>query len=451
MGLRLAEALRLALPGQPVASAVAFVGAGGKTTAMFQLARQLPSPVIVTTTTHLGAWQAGLADQHVVAERTSDLPMPWPPGVTLVTGPQVPGDGSDAYERFSSPPAEALLWLHDISVAHNWPLLIEADGAHGKPLKAPAAREPAIPPFVQLVTVLVGLTGLGKPLSPAYVQRSEQFAALGDLPPGDAVTPESLVRVLVNPLGGCKNIPGGARRIALLNQAEDPAVQAQARGMAPGLLSAFDAVVIASLRSATVHAVHEPVAGILLAAGGSTRMGRPKPLLDWGGQPFVRAVAAAALQAGLKPVVVITGAAADVSRAVDDLPVTVIHNAAWEMGQASSIRAGLQALPASAGGAVFLLADQPQVTADVIRALLDRHAASLVPIVAPLVRMERRANPVLFDRLVFPDLLALEGDIGGRAVFWKHRVEYVPWHDERLLLDVDTEEDYRRLLGLDLP
>ena len=84
-----------------------------------------------------------------------------------------------------------------------------------------------------------------------------------------------------------------------------------------------------------------------------------------------------------------------------------------------------------------------------IRALMDTHTASLSPIVAPLVRMDRRANPVLFDRDTFPDLLALEGDVGGRAIFSKHRVEYLPWHDERLLLDVDTEADYRRLLAED--
>ena len=95
---------------------------------------------------------------------------------------------------------------------------------------------------------------------------------------------------------------------------------------------------------------------------------------------------------------------------------------------------------------MFLLADQPQVTPDVIRALVDSHATGLHPIVAPLVMMEQRANPVLFDRVVFPDLLKLSGDVGGRAVFSEQRVEYLPWHDDRLLLDVDTEADYRRLI-----
>jgi molybdenum cofactor cytidylyltransferase len=80
-----------------------------------------------------------------------------------------------------------------------------------------------------------------------------------------------------------------------------------------------------------------------------------------------------------------------------------------------------------------------------LRALLEKHAEELYPIVAPMV-MDRRANPVLFDRATFSDLLTLEGDVGGRAVFHKHQVEYVPWHDDRLLLDVDTPEMYQRLL-----
>jgi molybdenum cofactor cytidylyltransferase len=98
------------------------------------------------------------------------------------------------------------------------------------------------------------------------------------------------------------------------------------------------------------------------------------------------------------------------------------------------------------GGAIFLLADQPQITPSIIRALMEKHAEGLFPIVAPMV-VDRRANPVLFDRVTFPDLMGIEGDVGGRAIFHKHRVEYLPWHDESLLMDVDTLEQYQRLIS----
>jgi molybdenum cofactor cytidylyltransferase len=97
------------------------------------------------------------------------------------------------------------------------------------------------------------------------------------------------------------------------------------------------------------------------------------------------------------------------------------------------------------GAAIFLLVDQPQITTSILRALVEKHAEGLYPIIAPMV-IDQRANPVLFDRDTFQDLMQLEGDVGGRAVFHKYRVEYLPWQDDRLLLDVDTPEQYQRLV-----
>ncbi len=408
---------------------------------MFQLARELSLPVLLTTTTHIGAWQVPLADQHIVAESAvglQELPLR---GLIVVTGAPTLDD------RFGPASPDSLLWLHDTARKRNLPLLIEADGSRQMPLKAPALHEPAIPDFADIVVVVAGLAALGKPLSDDIVHRPETFAALSGLRPGDPITPEAVTRVFMHPEGGLKNIPSHARRLALLNQGDGAELQAQSRSMANRLLAGYDAVLVASLQAGGVHAVHERAAGIVLAAGASRRLGRSKQVLDWHGVPFVRAVAQSALAAGLDPVVVVTGSeAAAVEAALAGLPVSMVHNKDWDSGQATSIRAGLRSLPPSVGSAVFLLADQPQVTFDVIAALVDVHAARLVPIVAPLVMMERRANPVLFDRDTFPELMALEGDVGGRAIFSKYHVEYMPWHDERLLLDVDTEADYRRLV-----
>ncbi len=98
------------------------------------------------------------------------------------------------------------------------------------------------------------------------------------------------------------------------------------------------------------------------------------------------------------------------------------------------------------GGAIFLLADQPQTPPTLIRSLVEMHARTLAPIIAPLVNGQR-GNPVLFDRATFSDLLSLTGDVGGRSLFSRYPVEWLPWHDEGVLLDVDTEEDYSRLVG----
>ena len=211
----------------------------------------------------------------------------------------------------------------------------------------------------------------------------------------------------------------------------------------------YPALVIAALKDRDIFAVHEPVAGIILAAGAARRMGQPKPLLMWRGEPFIRQVARTALAAGLSPVVIVGGAhTAALQAAVAGWPVTVVYNADWEAGQSTSVRRGLRALPPETGAAIFLLADQPHSPVALVRGLIERHAQARAPIVAPLID-GRRGNPVLFDRSTFDDLRALRGEVGGRAVLARHAVTYLPWPDASLLLDVDTPEDYQRLLRVD--
>ncbi|MBI1855273.1 MAG: putative selenium-dependent hydroxylase accessory protein YqeC [Chloroflexi bacterium] len=422
------------------APCIAFAGAGGKTTALFQIARQFKQPVIVTATTHLGTWQIPLADQHITASSPDNLAGVRFDGVTLVTSPLRQDNRTDGVSQ------DTLFRLRAEAKEHNIPLLIEADGARQKPLKAPAAHEPVIPDFVDTVVVIAGLSGLGKPLTDETVHRPETFAKLSGLKIGEAITSDALMRLLTHPDGGLKNIPPQARQIVLLNQADTPELQSIGGKMANALLGKFNSVICGTLEPLNLQTL-EHTAGIILAAGESKRFGRPKQLLDWRGQPFVRVAAQAALDVGLFPVIVVTGSHADeVEAALRGLPVKAVMNEDWQNGQGSSIRKGVQSLPPETGSAIFLLADQPQIRADVIRALAAHHATELYPIVAPLVLNERRANPVLFDRVTFPDLLTLSGDVGGRAIFDKHRVEYLPWHDDRLLLDVDKPEDYRRLI-----
>ncbi len=428
-------------------SCIAFIGAGGKTTALFQLARELAkhTPVIVTASSHFGEWQISLADTHLIVESPVALEglENKLQGVTLITGIF---DG----DRTKPLGEKSLDWLHQFCKNHSVPLLIEADGSRQKPLKAWAEHEPPIPNFVEQVVHVVGLSGIGKPLSEEVVHRAEIYSKLSGLDVGEIITSDALIHVLTHSDGGQKNIPPNARIIVLLNQADSAELQSIAHGMVNSLLSSFHSVVVSSLTQGNIFAVHEPIAAIVLAAGESARFGKPKQLLDWKGQPFVRAVAVTALEAGLSPVIIVVGANGEkVESAVADLNVMIVSNDEWQSGQGSSIKAGISKFttsPTSPGGAIFLLADQPQITTSIIRALVEKHAEGLYPIVAPLV-LDQRSNPVLFDRVTFDDLLEIQGDVGGRAIFHKHRVEYLPWHDDRMLLDVDTPEHYQRLIS----
>jgi molybdenum cofactor cytidylyltransferase len=432
---------------------IVIVGAGGKTSALFRLAHAYARtrPVLVSNTAHLGVEQGRFANRVIRVEQSGDVPVfenGLPEGVTLITGP------ADDRGRTLGLAGEILELVHALAVRCHAPLLIEADGSRGLPLKAPADWEPPIPDFADWVIVTAGLSGLGKPLTEENVFRSDIFARLADLTPGALVSPDSVAKVLLHPSGGLKNIPDRAGRIALLNQADTPEQQVAGTIIAEQLLGAYQRVVVASMNGADpagpvaqVHQVIQPVAGIVLAAGGAERMGKPKQLLDWQGEPMVRRAAKAALEAGLDPVVVVTGAyGPDVRQAVDGLKLRVVNNKQWAEGQSSSLRAGLQALPEQVGAAVFLLADQPFVDAALIHAVLESYRQTLAPVVAPGVKGQR-ANPVLFDQRTFGDLMELKGDAGGRQIFGKWVVQFVEWEDERILLDVDTMKDYRKLTG----
>ncbi|NWG19642.1 MAG: nucleotidyltransferase family protein [Chloroflexi bacterium] len=192
------------------------------------------------------------------------------------------------------------------------------------------------------------------------------------------------------------------------------------------------------------------ICGIVLAAGSSSRMGRPKQLLDWNGRPLVRVVAEATLAAALDEVIVVTGsAAAAVTDALHDLRLRIVHNPGFAGGLSSSLRAGVSALPADAAAALVCLGDQPFVTVAIIEALTTAWRACRAPIVAPVYNGVR-GHPVLFDRTVFNELLAVTGDQGARAVVARDpaRVQCVAFDDDRPLLDIDTPEAYAHARAL---
>jgi molybdenum cofactor cytidylyltransferase len=436
--MELRQALRVSK-----AAKIAFVGAGGKTTAVFQLARQLEPPVVVTTTTHLGDWQTGLADRHLVVTRGADIAgfASQIEGVTLLTG------AAAGEHRVSGLNVEALAQLEQISSELGFPVLIEADGSRQKPLKAPGAHEPAIPAWVTQAVVVAGMSGVGKALNEHTVHRPEEFRRISGLALEEPITLEGLMRVLTHAEGGLKGIPAGARRALILNQVEREEDCCAILGAARQLTPFYSAITLCALEEKKIWANLEAAAAIILAAGGASRYGQPKLLLEWRGKPLVRHVVESALSVGLQQVLVVLGAEdAPIRAALHGLPVTFVTNSRWQEGQSTSVKAGIAALDDTIGAALFLLADQPKVPAALIQALVEQHRRHQQRILATSSG-GRRGNPVLFDRSTFADFNQIQGDLGGRALFERYPPQLLEWADPAVLADVDTPEDFARLKG----
>lgn len=183
---------------------------------------------------------------------------------------------------------------------------------------------------------------------------------------------------------------------------------------------------------------------VVLAAGGSSRMGEPKGLLAYEGTTLVARAARTAIDSGADEVVIVLGAETDALRsALEGLDVRIVVNAAWSEGMGGSIRTGIAGLTDAVGSAVVVLADQPRITAAHLRAL----AAGLAdaPIVASAYDGVAGA-PCAFARSEFGRLLALDGDIGARALVRSGAEPVVTIEFEGARTDVDTPEMYRALV-----
>ncbi len=189
------------------------------------------------------------------------------------------------------------------------------------------------------------------------------------------------------------------------------------------------------------------VCGVILAAGRSTRLGRPKQLLQLDGEPIIRITTRNAIASNLDEVVVVVGAEAEqVASAIGDQGQRVVLNPDFALGQSTSLRAGLAALSPETEAVLFLLGDQPEVGPEVIDALIDAHRAEGVTI-AQATYGGVPANPVLFARAIFPELAEVTGDEGARSVMKRHANEIVrvDVSDGPPPGDVDTDEDYLAL------
>lgn len=188
------------------------------------------------------------------------------------------------------------------------------------------------------------------------------------------------------------------------------------------------------------------IAAVVLAAGKSARMGKPKQTLLVEGEPMLQRVLRTLRESKVDSVVVVLGAGAGEIRGQMSFEgEKVVVNRSYDLGMGESLKRGLGAVGRNAEAALVVLADQPFVSSATIDRLVDAYHGSKAPVVAPVYH-GLRGNPVLFDRRLFPRIMDVRGDVGAKSVVEEHRDEMleVEVDDRGVVVDLDTPSDYSK-------
>jgi molybdenum cofactor cytidylyltransferase len=190
------------------------------------------------------------------------------------------------------------------------------------------------------------------------------------------------------------------------------------------------------------------IVAVILSAGESSRMGRPKALLPIDGVRFVEKIVAALKSTDVEDIIVVLGHhAGEMRQKVSDLPVTILVNHDYKQGQLSSLQVAIRHLESSGSpvdGILVHLVDHPYISATLVDLMIDRFYETKKLIVVPRFQ-GRRGHPVIFARALFPELLAAGTDQGAKPVVHAHRDDTleIDTEDEGVLIDIDTPEEYR--------
>lgn len=184
----------------------------------------------------------------------------------------------------------------------------------------------------------------------------------------------------------------------------------------------------------------------MLAAGGSERLGVPKQLLEWQAKPMISFILDLLINIGFYSIIVVIGANSNaIKQSIGRKNIKFISNPFWQKGIGTSIKAGIKATPKNVNAAIIFVVDQPYLNTNLINKLIEVYIDEKVQIVAPFVN-GIQTNPVLFDRSVFNALMKLNDGEGAKNILKTYQLKLLKWEDKKLLIDVDTIEDYQILI-----
>ncbi|MDQ7025086.1 MAG: selenium cofactor biosynthesis protein YqeC [Anaerolineae bacterium] len=434
---------------------VAFIGAGGKTSALIGMGYELIESgwrVLATTTTVIEEEQLALMPHamyynmkpEAISAALSEYGFVFLYDVICagkVYGPSIEW-------------TKQVLDTVDSDV-----LLIEADSSEGKPLKAPYADEPAIPKEASLVIPIASLSALDKPLDDENIYNSQAMIDKYGFYPSSRVRSPWIAQVLRDAELGLQGIPDKARVVAFINQTPNEGyLRGRARLIAKLALQSprFNGVALGSIRAADpVLEVQRPVGAMVLAASASEHMDMPKVLLPWTrSRTIIEHIIVQLIKSRLNFVSVVTGHdAALVKSRAKAMDVKVVHNRGYKTGdRLSSLRVGLRAMPENVSAAMIVLADQPRIEPKVVYRLLKAYSEGQGDFLIPTFQT-MRGYPMLIARRYWSEILDRRQTKSLSDLFdmLHDNITYLKVKTDTILSDINTLAGYhaeRRKAGL---
>lgn len=440
---------------------ISFYGAGGKTTLMRRLAAEMAAAgkkALLTTTTRIyKPPEPAFFYSGDLEQAAQELKEHFRNNNLAVLGKSILPDGK--VEGIEPGQVGFLRDCLQVSV------LVEADGAKGKPLKGFAPYEPVIPPSADYIIPVLGGDALGSFISPANTHRLEHFLEGTGAQEGEKVNGSILARAFKYMLKiGLDQAPK-AYACPVINKSDLIASPETSALEITGLIRSgyeeplpekllvtagredWPVKIILNLRPTKPPAL---VSCVILAAGKSARMGADKLTLTVGDKTILEQTLENVAASGLEDIVIVTSPGGTGSIPASGLKpnravsIKVVKNYRYQEGMSASLKAGLQAVDPAAQGVLFALGDQPHVPPAVYNRLCENYMNNLALVTSP-VFMGKRGNPVLLDRRTWPALMNLTGDKGGRDLIdnmGRDKINYVDVDTPSVLWDIDSPEDY---------
>jgi molybdenum cofactor cytidylyltransferase len=452
------KSLTQALDIQP-GDVVAFVGAGGKTSLMLELAEELFEAgvkVAVTTTTKIG---------------TDELPKNQPTELVVDTDPDnIISNAKSIIENNKIPvlasgidelnnrllgidldTADLLAQEENIEV-----LLIEADGARRKPFKIPMPHEPVMPFCLNKICIVVGLDAIGLDINEENFYNTTGMQELGAIL-GEPLTSSILRGLLLHQTGYLRFKYNTCKVYLILNKAEKIRDDIELHEL---IIELFHNNIEKILVTSTVNKPivkkipnnrYHRLTGIILAAGMGSRFSGVKQLAKIKKNSLIYHIAKQALESDLDEVKLILGHKFDdvkksLQELIDNEKLSIIQNKNFTDGMSSSIIIGLESALGRTDGVMIILGDQPNITTEVLNKLINAYKDSVAKLCVPMIQTHdsaRPGNPVIFNQRLFSELVKMIGDIGAREIVRKN-LEYakqVKFHNEETQFQINTVED----------